>query len=158
TDAYLSAGYSEAEATGLAMGSLLMPHLAQLRDLSTELLARARTHRGSGNAASADRMLQAAIKMGAQLDRTNSLTILENLVGIGIQQNAFKELAPTASFGNSSVQSETDRLLQRRAELRAVANDFSKLFEAMSDKELGDYFNRQKQVGEETADRLALGK
>jgi hypothetical protein len=42
-------------------------------------------------------------------------------VGIGIQQNAFKELAPTASFGNSSDASGNwIAMLQRRAELRDV--------------------------------------
>ena len=142
------------------MGSLLMPHLAQLREVGSELVRRANHYRESGDTASADKMLHAAIRMGAQLDRTNSLTLLESLVGITIQQNALKELDPAASFGKSghTVQAETDRLLERRADLRAVARDFNKRFEQMSDKEIGRYFNRQKRLGEEAADREALAK
>ena len=160
TDAYLSAGYSDAEATALAMGSLLMPHLAQLKDLGSELVKRAAQYRASGQAGSAGAMLQAALRIGAQLDCTNSLSLLQNLVGIAIQQNALKELNSAAPFGNSgrTVQGEIDRLLARRAELRTVAHDFNQLFERMSDKEILAYFNEQKRVGEEAAGRKALAK
>jgi hypothetical protein len=159
-DAYLSAGYSEAEATALAMGSLLMPHLAQLRDVGTELVKRANHYRESGDAASANKMLHAAIRIGTQLDRTNSLTLLENLVGIAIQQNALKELDPAASFEKSAhtVQAEADRLTKRRTDLRATAGDFNKLFQQMSDQEIGNYFDQQKRLGEEMADRRALAR
>ena len=159
-DAYLSAGYSEAEATALAMGSLLMPHLAQLRDVATELVKRANHYRQNGDAASANKMLYAAIRIGTQLDRTNTLTLLENLVGITIQQNALKELDPAAAFEKSghTVQAEADRLTNRRTGLRATASDFNKLFQQMSDQEIGNYFNQQKRLGEETADRRALAR
>jgi len=159
-DAYLSAGYSEGEATALAMGSLLMPHLAQLRDVGTELVKRANHYRQSGDAASANKMLHAAIRIGTQLDRTNSLTLLENMVGIAIQQNALKELDPATPFEKSghTVQAEADRLTKRRADLRATAGDFNKLFQQMSDQEIGNYFNQQKRLGEEIADRRALAR
>ena len=160
TDAYLSAGYSEAEATALAMGSLIMPHLARLKDLGSELVKRAAHYRQGGDAASSGRMLQAAIRMGAQIDSTNSFTILQNLVGIAIQETALKELVATAPFGNTgrTVQGEIDRLHERRADLRTVAREFNVLFEQMPDKEIGSYFNQQKRIGEEAADRQALAK
>jgi len=159
-DAYVSASYSEAEATALAMASFAMPHLAQLKDLGSELLKRAHHYRESGDAASSGRMLQAVIRIGSQLDSTNSLTLLQNLVGIAVQQNALKELNSTAPFGNSgrTVQGEIDRLVERRSDLRAVAKDFNQLFEQMTDKEIGHYFNEQKRLGEEAADRQALAK
>jgi hypothetical protein len=158
--AYASAGYSDSEAIALAMGSLLMPHLAQLRDLSSELIKRANHYRQRGDVASANRMLQAAIRIGAQLDTTNSFTLLQSLVGISIQQSALKELSAGATLENSRVtpQAEMDRLAQRRSDLRGIARDFNKLFEQMSDKEMGNYFNRQKQMGEEAADRQLLAK
>ncbi|HEY0551072.1 MAG TPA: hypothetical protein VGF13_15815 [Verrucomicrobiae bacterium] len=159
-DAYLSVGYSEPEAAALAMGSLLMPHLAQLRDVGTELIKRANHYRQGGDAAAANKMLHAAIRIGTQLDRTNSLTLLENLVGIAIQQNGLKEMDPAVPFGKSgrTVQAEADQLTQRRTDLRAIAGEFNKLFRQMSDKEIGDYFNQQKRVGEEMADRRALAR
>ena len=142
------------------MSSLLMPHLAQLRDVGAELVRRAHHYRQSGDTASANRMLHASIRIGAQLDRTNSLTLLENLVGIAIQQNALKELDAATAFGNSghSVQAEIDRLVERRADLRAVAKQFNQLFEQMTDEEIGNYFNQQKRLGEERADRRALAQ
>jgi hypothetical protein len=159
-EAYRAAGYSEAEAIALAMGSLLMPHLAQIREVGTALVAQAQGYRQSGNTASADKMLHAAVKLGAQLDRTNSFTLLEILVGITIQQNALKQLDPAAPFGNSgrTVQTEMNRLAERRADIRAVAKDFNPLFERMSDGEIGKYFGEQKRLGEEAADRQALAK
>ena len=83
-----------------------------------------------------------------------------SLVGITIQQNALKELDPTAPFEKSghTVQAEADRLTKRRAGLRAIAGDFNKLFQKMSDKEIGDYFNQQKRLGEEMANRRALAR
>ena len=158
TDAYLSAGYSEAEATAFAMASLLMPHLAQLKDLGSELVKRAAHYRASGDASSSGKMLQAAIRIGAQLDSTNSLTILQNLVGIAIQQSALKELNADARYENSgrTVQAEIDRLVERRADLRTVAKEFNQLFEQMSDREILNYFNEQKRLGEEAAGRQAL--
>jgi hypothetical protein len=158
TDAYLSGGYSGAEATSLAMGSLVMPHLARLKDLGSELVKRATHYRESGDATAAGRMLQAAIRMGTQLDTTNSLTLLQNLVGIAIQEMVLKELVSTAPFGNTgrTVQDEMDRLHERRARLRSVAREFNLMFERMSDTEIGSYFEQQKRLGEEAAGRQAL--
>jgi hypothetical protein len=158
TDAYLSAGYSEAEATAFAMASLLMPHLAQLKDLGSELVKRAAHYRASGDAASADKMLHAALRIGVQLDSTNSLTILQNMIGIAIQQNALKEIPATGSSLSLTAQAQMDRLMARRNDLRDVAKEFNQLFEQMSDKEILNYFNEQKRLGEEVAERQALAK
>ena len=86
-DAFRASGYSSAEAKAVSMITLLMPHISQLRDLGADLVSRANGYRQTGNTASADKMLRAAFQLGSQIDRTNSMTILENLVGIGIQQN-----------------------------------------------------------------------
>ena len=157
-EAYQSAGYSEAEALALAMGSLLMPHLAQLRDLGAQLTGRAEHYRASGDTASADKMLHAVRSIGAQLDETNSLTILQSLVGVRIQQQALEAFEPGTLIGNSTVEAEGNRLLNRRNELRALANSFDRLFRKMSDREIGDHFELQKRIGEESADRQALAK
>jgi hypothetical protein len=158
SDAYLSAGYSEAEAISLGMGSLIMPHFSQLKDLGSELGKRAGHYRESGDTAASGRMLKAALRIGVELDATNSLTLLQNLVGLAIQSKAFEEMDPGASVGNSSrtVQAEMDRVAERRADVRALARFFDGLFRQMSDKEIGRHFNLQKRMGEEAADREAL--
>ena len=117
-------------------------------------------YRESGDATASNRMLQAAIRIGAQLDSTNSLTLLQNLVGIAIQEMALRELDSDATVGNSdrTVLGEMNRMLERRTELRTVAREFNALFEQMSDKEILHYFNEQKRVGEEAAGRQALAK
>ena len=158
--AYRAGGYAPAEAKALAMITLFMPHLAQLRDLGADLVSRANYHHQSGNTASADKMLRAAMKLGSQIDRTNSLTILENLVGIGIQQNALKALDPSVAFGDSgeTVQVQIDRLSQRRTALRATAQEFNKRLATMSESNIGNYFEQQRRVGEAAAEQLALRK
>jgi hypothetical protein len=154
--AYRSAGYSEHEAVALAMASLLMPHLAHLRELGNATVSRANHHRDNGKADFARELLLAVVKMGSQLDTTNALSLLQNMVGINIQQNALKQLEPDTVVGTGTAQSEMARLTQRLPALRRTAKDFNKLFEAMSDPEVGTYFNQQKRVGEEAADRYFL--
>jgi hypothetical protein len=69
-------------------------------------------------------------------------------------------LVATAALGNTgrTVQGEMDRLHERRAELRTVAREFNVIFEQMPDKEIGSYFEQQKRLGEEAADRQALAR
>ncbi len=157
-EAFRSGGFSIAEAKALAAITLFMPHLAQLRDLGADLVARSNSYRQSEDSATGDKMLRAAMKLGSQIDRTNSLTILENLVGIGIQQNALKTLNPSLAFGNSgeTVRAQIERLSQRRAALRATAQAFNKRLVTMSESEVGNYFERQRAVGEAAAEQLAL--
>jgi hypothetical protein len=156
--AYRSASYSESQAKALAMITFFMPHLARLRDLGTELVSRANSYRQKDNALGADRMLGAAVKLGRQLDRTNSLTVLENLIGIVIQLNALKSLDPSLSFGDSGekVQEQMDRLSARRDTMRRTAQTFDKILETMSDKDVGNYFELQKRIGENAAERQVL--
>ena len=146
SDAYLSAGYSEAEAISLAMGSLMMPHFAQLNDLGQKLGKRAAQYRENGDTTASAKMLQAALRIGVQLDVTNSLTILQNIVGLAIQYNALKEMDPGASVGKMgrTAQAEMDRITERRADLRSLTREFDGLFRQMSDKEIGHHFNQQK--------------
>jgi len=159
-DAYRSAGYSEPESKVLAASSLLIPHLAKLRDLGTALVSRANIHRQAGKEAAANKLLQVAITLGQQLDRMNSLTILENLVGINIQQSVLKGLDPTSRFGGTdeTVQAQIDQLAERRNTIRTMARQFNEVLITLSAKDIGNFFEQQRRLGEAEAERQFLAK
>ena len=74
-EAYRSIGYPDAEARVIAMVTLLMPHLGQLRDLGKELVLKANIDRNNGDAASAQKLLQTAANLGARLDGPGTPTL-----------------------------------------------------------------------------------
>ena len=159
-DAYRSAGYSDIEAKGLAGASLLMPHLAQFRDLGKDLVEVAGNLRAGGDAAAAETLLQTASNMGSRLDGPGALTFLQSLVGVAVQQNVLKGLDPAATFGDTgqTVQAQLDQLQQRREEIHATAREFDKLLSSASEQDVSSYFDRFKLFGEEAAERWALNK
>lgn len=157
-EAYLGAGYSAGEAKAIAMVGLLLPHLAQLRDLGKALTEQAKASRDAGDAAAAQKLWQAAHKLGSQLDGPGSLTLIQCLVGVAIQRNVLSALDPATTFGDSGqpVQAQLDRLTQRAAAIRATAKQFDKLLPNLSEKEIASYFDQQKRLGEEAAEQWAL--
>ena len=100
------------------------------------------------------------MNLGQQLDRTNALTLLENMVGIAIQQNVLRGLDPATRFGHAgeTVQAQLDRLAERREEIRTLARQFNDALAPLSDKDIGNYFEQQKRLGEAAAERQLLAK
>jgi len=158
--AYRSIGYSEAEAKAVAMVTLMLPHLAQLRDVGKNLIAQANLEQNKGNEASAQKLFQAAAKLGARLDGPGTPTLIQVLVGISIQKNILDGLDPITTFGDSgqTVRAQIDQLTQRRDSIRATAKQFNDLLLTLPEKDIAAYFDQQKHLGEEAAEKWALNK
>ena len=150
-EAYRQAGYSEAESKLIANMSLLLPQEAQFKSAGRSLVELATAFRQAGDQGSADAALQMAINFGQRLNSPNSLTLIEPLVGIAIQNIAYKSLDPNGMFGDSgkTVQWQLDSLTQQRAGIKAIAQNWDNITSRMSETDLVAYLNRQRLYGEQ---------
>ena len=97
TEAYLAAGYPEAESKLAAMSGALLPHLSELKQAGVSLVELANSYRQAGDAASAQAALQMGLDLGQRLDDPNSMTLIQTLVGIAVQRKTLDAMAATAS-------------------------------------------------------------
>ena len=159
-EAYRNAGYSEAEAKMIASISLLLPQEAQFRSVGRSLVDLANGYRKAGDEASAQAALQMALDLGQRLNTPHSLTLIEPLVGIAIQRQAYGAMDPNAIFGNSgqTVQTYIDGLSQQRDAIKQVAQRWNTYMPRMSEPDVTAYLNRQWLYGEQAASRWMAGR
>src|SRR6185369_4296959 len=81
---------------------------------------------------------------------SGSINVSEPLVGIAIQNIAYKSLDPNGMFGDSgrTVQGQLDSLTQQRDGIRAIAQHWDNITSRMSETDLVAYLNRQRLYGE----------
>ncbi|MGD0538557.1 MAG: hypothetical protein ABSC03_13035 [Verrucomicrobiota bacterium] len=149
--AYLAAGLPEAEATARATGEQPLPQLAELKQLTINLVEYAKTQQ-SGDPAAAQSALQAAVRLGGQLDSDGPF-LINNLVGIAVQQIALNAMDPAATLGDAgqTVQSQLDALNQHKQDLKAVAQQIEAVLPYLTDQEVVAYFDRIRRDGETAA-------
>ena len=159
-EAYRAAGYSDVEAKMIATSTLLLPQLAEYKQVSQNLVELANAYRQSGDEASAQAALQMATNLGQRLDDPGSLTIIQSLVGIAVQRMVLNSMDPSSPYGDTgqTVQSQIDALAQRREAIKALAQQSEKVLSTMSEQDLVSYFDRMKIFGEEAAIRWGASK
>jgi hypothetical protein len=150
--AYLAAGLPEAEAAARASSEQPLPQLAELKQLTINLVEYAKTQQQSGDPAAAQSALQAAVSMGGQLDNDGPF-LINNLVGIAVQQIALNAMDPTATLGDTgqTVQSQLDALTQHKLDLRTEAQEIETVLPYLTDQEVAAYFDRIRRDGEAAA-------
>ena len=144
----------------IATSTLLLPQLAEYKQVSLNLVELANAYRQSGDGASAQAALQMAISLGQRLDEPGSLTIIQSLVGIALQRIVLNAMDPNNPYGDpgQTVQNQIDALAQRREAIRALAQQAGTVLPTMSDQDLISYFDRMKIFGEQAAIRWAASK
>jgi hypothetical protein len=160
-EAYRSAGYSDAESKAIALTQLLLPHLAELKQVSVGLGDLAKSYRQAGDEASAGIALQLVMDLGQHLQHPSGFnTIIGDLVGKAIERNALNALDPAGAYGTSgqTVQARLDEIESQRASTKALVQQSSPLLEAMSEQDSSSYFEREKLFGETAALQWALEK
>jgi hypothetical protein len=150
--AYLAAGLPEAEAKARASSEQPLPQLAELKQLTVSLVEYAKAQQQSGDPAAAQSALQAAVSLGGQLE-SSDLFLINNLVGIAVQQIALNAMDPTATFGDTgqTVQSQLDALNQHKQDLKAVSQQIEAVLPYLTDQEVAAYFDRIRRDGEAAA-------
>src|SRR5439155_11836516 len=86
----------------------------------------ANAYRQSGDGASAQAALQMAINLGQRLDDPGSLTILQSLVGIGLQRIVLNAMDPNSPYGDAG------QTVQTRS--KGEVNRFSALAASISSR------------------------
>jgi hypothetical protein len=159
-DMYLSAGYSAAEAKALAMTSLKVPSIAQLRELGRDMSKLERQYVAAGDSASAEMLAKMGLTLAADISSGNANSLLSQMVGSVVAREFLSGLDPKANY-DFLTQPVNERLAQLQAQnksIRESAKFFDKWVQSANDAQLVGYFDRLKLYGEAAAMNWAKGQ
>jgi hypothetical protein len=160
-EAYLSAGYSAAEAERIADSWLMLPQLAPLKQLGQDLVGLANAYSQAGDQASAQAALQMAMNLGQHYaDTSASPTLIGPLVGLAIETIALKAMDPNSPYGSNgqTVQDQLNQIAQQRAAIHELGDQAGPLLPMMSDQDMLNYENRRRAFGEAAAIQWLVSK
>jgi tetratricopeptide (TPR) repeat protein len=159
-EAYRAAGYSEADARSLAALNLLLPDLGAYKNVGYSLVDLANSYRQANDTASAQAALQLALDLSQRVNVPGSLTLVQSMVGLAIEQKALGTMDPNAQFGgaNQTVQNQLDAIQQQRDAIKALNQQWTTLVPRMSDQDLANFFQRESSFGELAAEQWAVNK
>ncbi len=154
-EAYLASGYSVIDATVLGSSSLLLPHLAPMKQLASQAADMAINYRDSGDTDSQKVLLEACWAIGTQLkDSTSNGTTLNFLVGMAAQNMAvsrWPETEPAGFLDGVSAADWSAANQTQRKEIRHSAQLLQTWLPTASESEIITYFNRVSRLGEMNA-------
>lgn len=160
-EAYLGAGYPELDSEAIASEQLLLPQLAQMKQLGLDMLQLGQTYSQAGDPASA----QSAFKMAANLgqsyaDSSPGEPEVSQLVGMYIEQKALQAMSPDAAYGydGQTVQDYLNQLTQEKATLTQLNQQANPYLASLSDQDLFVYKNRWIMFGEQNALQWVVSK
>src|SRR6266496_3621724 len=122
-EAYLGAGYSVAEAKTIPALQLLLPQLAEVKQLGLNLVELANSYRQAGDPDSAQAALQMVANLGQRYGNTVvGETEISRLVGLAVERIALNAMDPNSAYGGAgqTVQDRLDHLAQQSADLKQV--------------------------------------
>lgn len=160
-EAFRNAGYSEADAKGIAFWNLPLPHLQQLRQAGVDLLELAGRFQQSGDEAQAREARQLALHLADMLqDGSQQKLFMNQLYGIAIERKVLESLDPNSAYDNSgrTVQQRIDELLQNKKNLSANVRPADNLLPVMTPADQAAYFDRIRIHGEVAAAKWAVDK
>jgi len=159
-EAWRSAGYPEAETSMVATWQLMLPQLAELKNLNEQMVGLANSYQQSGDAASALTTLQMDVTLGQQLDSTPTDPLITQLVGLLIQRNALQAMDPNSPYGTGgqTVQDELDQLTHQKATIKDLVTQTEALQPTMSPQDWITHDARTKTFGEVNAMQWLLAK
>jgi hypothetical protein len=153
TEAYMAAGYSEAEAKLSATTGTLLPHLAELKQDGLQLVELAKSYQQAGDIASARAMLQMCQDLGSRLDDANSMTLIQPLVGIALQRMGLEAAASMATDTGTSqaLQNQINALARQREDIKSLVSAFpiEQWLQTAAPEEIIAYCDRQRVFGEQ---------
>jgi RNA polymerase sigma factor (sigma-70 family) len=159
-DAYLAAGYSAAEAESISSMQLLLPQLAQVKDLGLSLADLANSYRQAGDETSAKATLQMAAQLGQRYGDTPGETEISWLVGMAVEKIALNKMAPDDVYGSNgqTVQDRLNQIAQQRQELNQLNQQLEPLLPQLSDQDWISYKDRWRVFGEKAAVQWVISK
>jgi RNA polymerase sigma factor (sigma-70 family) len=160
-EAYRAAGYSVAEAKTVPATQLLLPQLAQMKELSQNLNELAKSYRQAGDESSAQAVLQMAASLGQRYSIISpGEPEISQLVGIVMERIALNGMDASSPYGSDgrTVKDRLDQLTQQDAEIRQLAQQTEALQSRMTEQDWISYKDRWRNFGEEAAGRWLINK
>jgi hypothetical protein len=160
-DLYFASGYSLAESKLVPTAQLLLPQLAQLKDLGNRLTDLANTYRSAGDEASANETLNSALQLASRyVDRFPGEPEISRLVGMAIEYKALQQMDPATPYngGSDTVQNRMTQLEHERQEFKNLNDSAREFLPQMSDQDLISYIDHRLLFGEPAALKWVLAK
>ncbi len=160
-EAYLTAGYSAAEAKILGSSEVMLPQLAELKQLGLQMVDLANSYRKAGDEASAQAILEMAVGLGQRYGGgLAGDCAISHAVGLVIERNALSAMDLNSPYGESghTVQDQLNQINQQKDAITSSFRENESLLQTMSDQDWISYIDRIKSSGEEAALRWAVGK
>ena len=160
-EAFRAAGYSENEARVVAGSGVLLPQLAQMKQLGVTLGGLVTTYRQAGDEASANLALQAGMNLGGQLEQGGpGHFMIDDLVGIAVQRLVLNAMDPNSPYGASghTVQDQIDQITQQRNDLRNLGQQLDQVRQVASQDDIAAFYEREKTSGSEPAIHWLVNK
>ena len=153
-EAFLAAGYSVAEAKTISGLQLLLPQLAQVKDLGHAIVDLSQTYRKAGDDSSAQAALQTAVELAQRYSIPYpGEPSISQLVGLHLEALALKEMEPSSPYGSGgeTVRDQLDALARQRQQLEEQNRQAESIFPKMEDQDWINYRDRWLMFGEQNA-------
>jgi hypothetical protein len=157
----VAGGRSPILAEAEAMFSADMGHLAQLKQLSTQLVQLCQQYQTAGDPDSAGAVANMGLMLAARLNGSREgQFIIDKLVGITVENQVWSLFDPNASshYPGLTVQARRDELARQREAIKNLTTDFPRTLLACSEEEITAYLDRVKVLGEVEALRWLKSK
>ncbi|HWW03192.1 MAG TPA: sigma-70 family RNA polymerase sigma factor [Candidatus Acidoferrum sp.] len=153
-EAYRDAGRSVGDAKLAATANLRLPHLADARELSRNIIDLANSYQQAGDEASRQTALQMAVNLGRRFGEGSAgESLISQLVGINVERTALQAMDPGSPLGDNhqTVQDRINQLVQQRAAIQALNQQAQPLWVNLSDQDWATYIDRSQVFGEQRA-------
>jgi RNA polymerase sigma factor (sigma-70 family) len=160
-EAYLSAGYSVAEAERISAAWVELPQLRQVKQLGQDLVGLANAYSQSGDQTSAQAAVQMAMNLGQRYTDTSANgPIISQLVGMAVERMALSAMDPNSPYGGNgqTVRDQLNQIVQNRAAINGVVEQAQPFLPMMSDQDILIYENRRMAFGEMAALQWVVSK
>lgn len=151
---YLSAGVSPGEAKAVGGASVLLPHLAQLKDLTVGLMDLRQQYVAAGDGQSADNLTRFSLQLAEHLTSgEGSRFVINQLVGAAIQQIALNKLDANQSYDflPGGVGPSKDQIAVFRDSIKQDNKIVEQWLTTANEQQVMSYFDRIKLYGERSA-------
>jgi RNA polymerase sigma factor (sigma-70 family) len=160
-EAYLASGYSIADAGVIAGAQLQLPQFNALKQLGQNMVSLANSYQQAGDSTSAQAALQMAVNLGQSLDQSGPPFLMNSLVAMNLEYNAFKTMDPNSPYGSDgqTVQDQLNQLTQQKTTLESFNDQFyNSVAPTMSDQDWINFEQREFLFGESAAEQWAISK
>jgi hypothetical protein len=150
--AYRAAGLTSLEAMRVALATVPLPQLAELRGLGESLGKLATQYRQAGDEASAQAALQMGVALGRRVgEASGPSTVIQTLVGIAVERKILDAMDPASPYDTAghTVKDRLDELAGQRQTIRQLAGSASEsVLQTLPEQDQLAFYERVKASGE----------